>query len=1114
MKKLWQIFSTGTGLFKPKNAMKDRSKYMVAPKFAKRIKIKLSRPILTITALFMALNLLAPPVLSEVNTGSRTTKDITIGILVSEGVTRALDSWVPMAATLNAAAQAKNLGYKFEIAPFTDGAMMDKIHQGELDLFLVDPAAFVVAEVEDNARPLLSVAQVWDGQTYDQTGVVVFTKSDSEIRSIPDVAGRSIMGVAANEMTGWKLALQEFRKYRLNIADISTRALFSGGNQREVVYAVQSGLVDVGVIRAGVLENLARSGVINLDDFRPLSPISHEGYPFWVSTHLYPDWIMATMPGVPQDVLALVIDTLLGQNGKNSTSVASGGTVWLPPQNYQSVHELLISLRARPYENYLQRSAIRIAATYKWLVLGVLLLIVLSLLFLIFQLRQSARQANARKDVLKSEVKSKEFYRTAVEAHTVFCMLSHEGVISHANTQFQDAIGRPRTNLINKPLVTLLDERNQVTFNTEIFPAMETGTPWRGTLLLQKENGKSLWLQCSFVPVMENSKELSEIAIVASDMTATREGVSEARFNNTLELLQDHVVVFSPETYTLMYVNSSVTRHLLDERLGASWKNKSLSELIKPHDFESLKVRCEALIEGPERRVTWEVETKAGTTYEISLEYAYPSQDEPRFIAIYRDASQRKVAEKAKSEFVSTVSHELRTPLTSIKGALGLVLSGATGQIPDKMKGLVSMAAASCDRLILLINSILDLEKIEAGTLDYRMTAHDLSNTLESVLLMSRQHAGDSSISIRRVMPDEPGPFLTYGDPKRLQQALENLMSNATKFSDAGAEVLVSLKRLDNRLRITIRDFGAGIPTAAQGSIFDKFTQADSSDSRSKGGTGLGLTIARAIIEHHKGRISFFSREGIGTEIVVDLPSLTSKEAPALPEEPVSKEEVGAFSADLSSHVGVSPGMVPKSAAQCLLEQVTASGFDPSYDFGKISIARIASGADTTKMPLIEKWVTPAEKTILAELLQHEQIVDAKLCLVEVTSDADHSVFESTTTATKQLRSWLTQCAENLGGPQQPKIYAVTGDPEISEWFIGQNILTFNSVVELSDFATTAPADLVLTVSEKAGAALLAASATRRGQMPQGWPTCMLAVNNVGQRTVPGVVSKFSSSAR
>ena len=262
-------------------------------------------------------------------------RDITIGILASEGITRALDSWLPMAAALNTAAQGAELNYRFKIAPYTDATMINKISQGALDFFLVDPAAFVVAEVESNARPLLSVAQMWEGQVYDKTSVVVFTTADSDIRAIPDIAGRSIMGVSADEMTGWKLALQEFRKYRLDIDDIASRALFSGGNQREVVYAVQAGLVDVGVVRAGVLEGLARDGVIDMNDFRPVSPVDHPGYPFWASTMLYPDWVLGTIPGVPQAALTILVDTLLGQDTGSPEAIAAGGTVWLPPQNYQ-----------------------------------------------------------------------------------------------------------------------------------------------------------------------------------------------------------------------------------------------------------------------------------------------------------------------------------------------------------------------------------------------------------------------------------------------------------------------------------------------------------------------------------------------------------------------------------------------------------------------------------------------------------------------------------------------------------------------------------------------------------------------------------------------------------
>ncbi|HCT34413.1 MAG TPA: hypothetical protein DF966_14750, partial [Sulfitobacter sp.] len=104
--------------------------------------------------------------------------------------------WLPMAAALNTAAQGAELNYRFKIAPYTDATMINKISQGALDFFLVDPAAFVVAEVESNARPLLSVAQMWEGQVYDKTSVVVFTTADSDIRAIPDIAGRSIMGVS------------------------------------------------------------------------------------------------------------------------------------------------------------------------------------------------------------------------------------------------------------------------------------------------------------------------------------------------------------------------------------------------------------------------------------------------------------------------------------------------------------------------------------------------------------------------------------------------------------------------------------------------------------------------------------------------------------------------------------------------------------------------------------------------------------------------------------------------------------------------------------------------------------------------------------------------------
>ena len=1036
-------------------------------------------------------------------------RDITIGILASEGITRALDSWLPMAAALNTAAQGAELNYRFKIAPYTDATMINKISQGALDFFLVDPAAFVVAEVESNARPLLSVAQMWEGQVYDKTSVVVFTTADSDIRAIPDIAGRSIMGVSADEMTGWKLALQEFRKYRLDIDDIASRALFSGGNQREVVYAVQAGLVDVGVVRAGVLEALARDGVIDMNDFRPVSPVDHPGYPFWASTMLYPDWV-GTIPGVPQAALTILVDTLLGQDTGSPEAIAAGGTVWLPPQNYQSVRELLISLRARPYENYLQRSALRIASTYKWLVLGTLLLIVFSLLFLIFQLRENARQAHARKDVLKSEVRSKQFYRNAVEAHTVFCMLNQNGAITHVNDQFVQASGRSREALISTPLVDVMDAGNRGVLTGDVLPAMMSGTPWKGTIVLHKTDGKAVWLQCSFIPITDGEKQLREIAIVASDMTKTREGVSEARFNNTLELLQDHVVVFQPQTYAVMYANASVARHLMRHDESDDWRGKSLSDLIGKRDYDSLRERCAGLIKGPERRVTWEVEAKSGITYDISLEYVCPAQDEPRFIAIYRDVSQRKVAEKAKTEFLSTVSHELRTPLTSIKGALGLVLSGATGQLPDKMKGLITIAASSCDRLILLINSILDMEKIETGTLDFRMKTLNLSETLNTALVPNQLYAERAGVSLRRVDTPDDDVLLTYGDSKRLVQVLDNLFSNAVKFSEHGGEILIALHAVGDQLRISIRDFGTGIQAAAQASVFEKFTQGDSSDSRSKGGTGLGLTIAKVIIDHHQGQITFFSREDVGTEIIISLPRLAQEDAPA-PDTPVQVAPPTAFSAALEQQARKTPSVIKKTAAEHLVQQITRAGYGPEFELGKADVGRLAAGVEIVGAPLLNKWITQNERDTLSQLIGAGAIADAAVCVIEAASDTDHSAAASASTAVAQLRAWFATCAEPIGNPAQPLTIAAVDHPDVASWLETESIVTFDDTVDLAKSVATSQADVVLTFAINDGSASVMAVPTSQGLMPSGWPVCVLVIRNVENKNSLGVVSKFSS---
>jgi PAS domain S-box-containing protein len=250
--------------------------------------------------------------------------------------------------------------------------------------------------------------------------------------------------------------------------------------------------------------------------------------------------------------------------------------------------------------------------------------------------------------------------------------------------------------------------------------------------------------------------------------------------------------------------------------------------------------------------------------------------------AFLTDISEGKRLAQLKNEFVSTVSHELRTPLTSIRGSLGLIEGGVAGVLPDKAKNLVSVARNNCERLIRLINDILDIEKIESGKVDFDMKPVELMPLVRQSLADNEGYARTHNCSFV-ITNEEPGALVS-GDRDRLLQVIANLLSNAAKYAPPGSNVELSVARKDDRLRLTVTDLGPGIPAEFRERIFQKFSQADSSDTRKKGGSGLGLSIAKAIVEHHGGGIGFDTRTAedggsTGTTFWVDLPALRVYEA-------------------------------------------------------------------------------------------------------------------------------------------------------------------------------------------------------------------------------------------
>ena len=275
-----------------------------------------------------------------------------------------------------------------------------------------------------------------------------------------------------------------------------------------------------------------------------------------------------------------------------------------------------------------------------------------------------------------------------------------------------------------------------------------------------------------------------------------------------------------------------------------------------------------------------EARRKDGTLLPVDLGISEMIMGERRlFIGIIRDITERREVERLKSGFVSTVSHELRTPLTSISGSLGLVAGGAAGELPDKAQRLIQIARQNCERLVRLINDILDVEKAESGKLDLRLRPHAILSIIEEAIEINRAYAASFGARIECQAPK--GGAEVFVDIDRMIQVLTNLISNAAKFSPAGGTIHVSCELEKEWVQVAVRDEGPGIPIAFHSRLFQRFAQADSSDARSKGGTGLGLSIVKSIVEQLGGSVAFISPPGQGTTFTVRLPRYRAQIEPA-----------------------------------------------------------------------------------------------------------------------------------------------------------------------------------------------------------------------------------------
>lgn len=256
----------------------------------------------------------------------------------------------------------------------------------------------------------------------------------------------------------------------------------------------------------------------------------------------------------------------------------------------------------------------------------------------------------------------------------------------------------------------------------------------------------------------------------------------------------------------------------------------------------------------------------------IPLEVAMSSfrlVDKLLHIVIVHDLTERQKIDRMKDEFISVISHELRTPLTSIKGALGLLNSDALLQQPEQQKKLLAIAYSNCDSLIHLVNDLLLVNKLQLAGMPLHLSKVSCQTLLEHAVQANQGFAASYHIELAWSVSQN---VLLELDEAKILQVLSNLLSNAIKYSKAGQVVQLSTEHHHDCCTILVRDEGCGIPLEFQPHVFDKFAQADSSDTRRVGGTGLGMSISKSYVELHHGTIGFHSTPGQGSVFYITLP--------------------------------------------------------------------------------------------------------------------------------------------------------------------------------------------------------------------------------------------------
>ncbi|WP_305044759.1 PhnD/SsuA/transferrin family substrate-binding protein [Geoalkalibacter sp.] len=807
---------------------------------------------------------------------------LTLGILAFRPAPQVEARWMPLVEYL----QGQLPEVEVRLKSFDYDGLEEAVQRREVDLVLTNPAHYVlIAQRAGLSSPLASQINLVEGVPVKGFGGVILVPADDRrLQSLKDLKGKRIATPALGSLGGYQMQAHALARAGLRVPrDI--KIVETGMPHDRAVEALLEGRADAAFVRSGLYEALLREGRVAPARLRILNEQAAPDFPHRLSTPLYPEWPIAAMPQVDDALAARVASALLALPHGGETAAALGIHGFTVPYNYEPVRNLLETLRLPPFDAPPQFTWQDIQTKHGGLLIlfafgtacGSLLLIVLT----VNHRRMRAAQAALRlsEGLLNEAQKMARIGNWELDLTTNRLHWSLE--IFHifeidpdrftpSYEAFLDAIHPEDRDLVNQAYTQSLKDRQPYDIVHRLrFPDGRIRFVHERCSTTFSEDGTPLVSRGIVQDITE--RKLAEEALRASENNYRN------LFENMAVGFAEHEILLDTEgrpcDYRFLQINPAFEQ--LTGLKAEAILGRTVREVMPETEPFWIQTYGRVALGGEPLRFE-NFSGALGKHFEVSVYMPKPG----RFATIFLDISERKRQEEelrqaktdaesanlAKSRFLATMSHEIRTPLNGILGMAQML----------KMPEITSAERQECAQTILdsgqtllvLLNDILDLSKVEAGKLVLNERPCDPAQLLQESVALFAQLAQTKGLRLE-ARPATRAPQAYWCDAFRLRQMLSNLISNAIKFTNQGS-IHVDVEELEGDgqsavLRFSVRDSGVGVAEDQQRLLFKPFTQIDDSDTRAHGGSGLGLSIVRNLATLMGGEVGCSSAPGQGS---------------------------------------------------------------------------------------------------------------------------------------------------------------------------------------------------------------------------------------------------------